>query len=247
MAKVVGADGGRKGHWVSIQLEVSSTISFVGAGIFPTLAELLEWGQDAEVVGLDIPIGLPKVPERGGRAAEQAARALLGPRASAVFSTPCRAAVERAKSLGFSNASYAEVSQTNASASSQKLKISKQAFFLIPRIAEVDDHLICTPTDRVRVIETHPELAFSRLSSEPLPPKKTFRGKLARAQLLEKVSFPLCREILAMEDHAQASPDDVLDACACALTASRKLRGEAWALPEDGSLDEQGIPMTIWY
>src|SRR5206468_1411244 len=46
---------------------------------------------EAQVIGVDIPIGLP---ESGARPADVAARRFVGPRASSVFTTPQRAVLE---------------------------------------------------------------------------------------------------------------------------------------------------------
>jgi len=62
---------------------------FADARLAATFEQLLDMVEDAEAVGVDIPIGLPS---KGVRAADAAARAFVGPRRSSVFPTPSRAA-----------------------------------------------------------------------------------------------------------------------------------------------------------
>lgn len=59
----------------------------------PTIATVAYAAPDAEVVAIDIPIGLP---ESGWRAADEAARSALGARRSSVFMTPPRVALSAA-------------------------------------------------------------------------------------------------------------------------------------------------------
>jgi len=77
-------DGCRKG-WIAIVLEDGR---FAGAEFSSTFAELLTRLTDAQVIAVDIPIGLPEGPEP--RAADVEARGLLGSRRSSVFTTPPR-------------------------------------------------------------------------------------------------------------------------------------------------------------
>lgn len=242
----MGVDGGRKGAWIAVQGFGGVTTPL--APSVQTLEDILlpRQGPTPDVVAIDVPIGLLDQPTPGGRQADRAARALLGPRKSSVFPPPCRPALERARDLCFSKDAYREVARVSEQSSPAGLRLSKQTFFLMARIAEVDDYLRAHPEARHRIYEVHPELAFLALSDgRALPPKKTFRGKLARLRLLEQAGLSLTEEALALEDDPRASPDDILDACACLWSAGRIAQGMATCLPESPPLDRFGLPMAI--
>ena len=66
--------------------------AFASAALHAHFADGVAAARDAAVIGVDMPIGYPSSPDQP-RAADVAARAVLGRRASAVFSgaTPSRA------------------------------------------------------------------------------------------------------------------------------------------------------------
>ena len=168
------------------------------------LAEVLD-GRVA-AMGVDMPIGLP---ERGRRAADHEARRRLGPRRSSVFPTPRRAvlgAVDYADALARSRA----IDGTG---------LSRQAFHLLGRIAEVDDAM--TPELQDRVFECHPETVFARLAGRPLETtKRTPEGRADRTALLAPHVADI--EAIAAARCPGARHDDVLDALAVAVTAARQ-------------------------
>src|SRR5947209_9052173 len=73
----------------------------VGIEVYPdepvvvdTFREIVDAVPLYEVIAVTVPIGLPTEPHRGGRAADHAARQILGfPHAGAIGSTPTRAAL----------------------------------------------------------------------------------------------------------------------------------------------------------
>src|SRR5205814_787729 len=111
---------------------------------------------DAQVVAVDIPIGLPT---SGPRPADLAARRFVGPRASSVFTTPQRAVLEAP--------SYAEARRVATELTGKS--IPAQTYALSRRILEVDEY---AHTDE-RVIEVHPEVSFRELARRPLRSKHT--------------------------------------------------------------------------
>ena len=128
-SEFVGVDGCRRG-WFSIGLDHCS--EDYEMHVFCRFSKLLEHYQDASLVRVDIPIGLPE--SRGGRDADRCARKLLGhPRGSSVFPTPTRQTVERA--------AQAPQDYTAAAAKERKTAgkgLSRQTFAIAPKIAEVD-------------------------------------------------------------------------------------------------------------
>ena len=123
-----------------------------------------------QVVGVDIPIGLP---DAGPREADRLARQALPGRAASVFSTLVRPAYEAPH---YAAARSVAVERTGRSASAQ-------AFALGRKILEVDTWLRRQP--RSQVVEVHPEVSFAALNGEePIPAgKKTPAGMTARRAL----------------------------------------------------------------
>jgi predicted RNase H-like nuclease/predicted enzyme related to lactoylglutathione lyase len=164
---------------------------------------------DADVVGVDIPIGIP---ESGTREADVAARRFVGPRASSVFPTPVRRVLE-AKT-------YAEA-RTVATELTGK-SVSAQAYALRRRILEVDEYAY----DDERVIEVHPEVSFRELARRPLLPKKGTHGLVERRTLLEEAGIELPPSV------PRVAEPDLFDATIVAWSARRYANGEAVPLPE---------------
>jgi predicted RNase H-like nuclease len=221
---VLGADGSKGGGWAVLMIGGEGGLEWHAADDTAALLQLAdEHGADA--VALDVPIGLPAL--GATRACDVLARARLGARRSSVFAAPPR------EVLGC--ASYAEARPLAPS-------LSAQAFGLVPRIREVDDELRARGADvHRRVVECHPELAFSVLAAGrlPLAAKKSAAGALQRIALLEQA---LDRD-LPLDVPPSAALDDALDAAACALVALRWARAEAEVL--GGEVDALGVPMRI--
>jgi predicted RNase H-like nuclease len=221
--KVVGVDG-CKGGWVEIALQDGR---FGSAGFRATLVDIAATHADAEVIAVDIPIGLP---DASPRRADVEARRFLAGRASSVFSTPSRGALEAL--------SY-EAANTLSREKSGK-GLSKQSYALAKRILEAD---VLVQTDP-RVFEIHPEVSFRELAGEALPSKKAWEGQMRRRRLLERAG------IVLPDDLGTASvvpSDDVLDAAVAAWSALRIARGEALTLPADPPIDGSGRKVAIWY
>ena len=221
--KVLGVDG-CAGGWVGIVLGDNETQAHAG----PTVAGVVEAAGSVELVAVDIPICLPMA---GPRAADLAARVLLGPRRSSVFLTPMRRVIEEA--------TFAEAN--NLSKSMVGKGITQQAFALRSRILEIDRW---APTSPVAVYEVHPEVSFLRMAECHLTTRKvTWNGALERRRLLEMAGIAL------PDDLGQAGNiagiDDVLDAAAAAWTGRRIATGQATSYP-DPPEDLGGWPTAIW-
>jgi predicted RNase H-like nuclease len=194
------------------------------------------------VIAVDMPIGLPDRIGPGGRGPEAALRPLLGARQSSVFSVPSRRAVYAADF----GAACAEALAT----SDPPRKVSRQCFFLFPKIREIDGLLRAEPGLAARVRECHPEGAFMALNGmRPLSEPKKVKsrpwapGLEERRALLRSAGFE--DAFLAAPTPRGCGPDDLLDACACAATARRILRGGALSFPREPERDAFGLPMAI--
>ncbi len=203
---VAGVDGYRKG-WIAVALDPSGDVQ---VSTHPSFSEVLS--SQAQVIAVDIPIDPPGL---GVRAADAGARAFVGgSRASSVFPTPPRAALE-ARSFAEAN----EIARTITGKG-----ISQQAFALGRKILEV--HTLAEVDERV--IEMHPEVSFRELAGEPvLESKHTAAGLARRRELLAEAGVVLPGAVPGVPEA------DLLDAAAGAWTAARYAEGKAQALPRD--------------
>jgi predicted RNase H-like nuclease len=159
------------------------------------VARLNELDRDGGWVAIDMPLCFPTA---GRRSAEIEARRMLGRRASTLFLTPPSDVVDR----DWDHA--------------RERGVSKQMWNLVPFIHEARE----ARSDRW--IETHPELVFLALAGSNLPPKKSWNGQMQRRRLLRDVGVVLED---GLGEPGRAAPDDILDAAACALVASRHPTG----------------------
>ncbi|MCZ8317140.1 DUF429 domain-containing protein [Phreatobacter sp.] len=235
--RVRGIDGCPAG-WIAVTIAAEGPLA-PSVTIARDFADLTA---DVEKIAVDMPIGLPERAGPGGRGPETLVRPLLGERQSSVFSVPSRAAVEAED--------YRECCRLALETSDPPRKVSKQAFFLFPKIREIDRLLRATPALLDRVHEVHPELAFWRLNGDaavPEPKKVKSRphppGLAYRRALLVAAGFP---EALLAAPPRGAGPDDLLDAAVNAWVARRLLAGTARPFPDPPLRDAHGLPVAIW-
>ena len=177
-----------------------------------------------EVVAIDTPIALSS---DGDRAPEAYARRRLPGRASTVFNSPALSAL-RAET-------YDEANAANRAALGKGL--SRQAFGILPKIADVHDWLATGPD--VPVIEVHPEVCFAAMNGTVVrEPKRTPAGAAVRRALLESEGL-----VVQATRVRGAAPDDILDAAAAAWTARRFADGTAERLPPE---PRDQVAPAIW-
>jgi predicted RNase H-like nuclease len=223
MTRVVGADVWKNG-WVAV-VTVGGWIASIDA--YDTMADLAGAEADAEVIAVDIPIGLPVAPPR---AADSAARRFIGARSSSVFPTPPRDVLEAA--------SYQDA--LRLSRKRYGIGLTAQSYALRSRILETDAVARMDP----RLIEIHPEVTFRALAGRPLESsKKSWNGHSERRRLLSGVGLSLPDRL--PEPVGAVPADDVLDATAAAWSAGRYAAGEARSLP--GEMPLPGFGEVIWY
>ncbi|WP_084328066.1 DUF429 domain-containing protein [Intrasporangium oryzae] len=225
---VLGVDGCRSG-WVGAVLEPGAPRPrVVVAATVAELVELVRQSLGIEVVGIDIPIGLP---DSTTRQADVLARRALKGKSSSVFTTLTRAAYLAGTRL--------EADAANRAASGQG--VGAQAFALREKVLDVDAWVRSRPT--VSVIEVHPELSFATMTGAPvLANKKTDEGRRARLAALAAAGIA-SPSVLSGSGYAA---DDVIDACAVAWTAARHAAGLATSLPETPERFSDGIAAAIW-
>ena len=201
--RVAGVDAAG-GGWAVVVLEENRVAD---AFRCETFAEALL--VDAEVVGVDMPIGIPTA---GRREADVAARRFVGTRASSVFTTPPRPVLEAE--------TYAEARAVATQLTGKS--ISAQTYALRPRILEVDEYAYHDE----RVIEVHPEVSFRELARRPLLSKHRTDGLAERRALLDDAGIELPETV------PRIAEPDLLDATIAAWSAKRYALGEAAPLPE---------------
>jgi predicted RNase H-like nuclease len=229
VAHLVGADG-CTGGWISAE-RVTGVLSCTRV---ERLEVLFERFDTPEVVAVDAPIGLV---ERGARACDVAARAVLGPRRSSVFPAPLRPLLGAA--------SYAEASRLRRAIEGKGL--SRQTWAIVPKIVELDLLLRANPAARAALREVHPEVSFLRLNRDrPLQAsKRKPEGRAERLALLRSWCGDAIDRALAERRALACAADDVLDAFAALWSAERIARGAAISLPPEPPRDACGLPMAI--
>ena len=209
----------------------------IDAQVFPTWHALVERFTEPVIVSVDIPIGLP---ERGSRQCDLDARRFLGkPRNSSVFPAPVRGCVRPG--------SYAEINAAHYGIDGRGL--TRQAYGLLEKIAQVDQDLRADPSRQQWIREIHPEVSFTCWNGgRPMRHnKKKPCGRTEREALIETV-WPAQRARLAMHVRGHGcAPDDLNDAFAALWTARRIAARSARVFPEKTSeVDARGLRMEIF-
>lgn len=215
---VLGVDGCRLG-WVGVVWDGSTRVL-----VAPTIAALVDLAGPLEAVAIDMPIDLPTSEPR---VAEQHARRRLPGRASTVFNAPAAAVLEVAD--------YHDGNAANRA--SLGLGLSKQTWYLVPKIRDVRDWLETGPP--MPVVEAHPEVCFAAMNGSVLVDgKTTAAGEATRRRLLLDHGL----DVVA-ERRTGVAVDDVLDAAATAWTARRLVDGVAERLPPE---PRDALSPAIW-
>jgi predicted RNase H-like nuclease len=249
---LAGVDGCKAG-WVAAFIRPTAAEFHVR--VVERFSDLIVADESPAVIAVDIPIGLPDSSGRGGRAAENAVRPLLGKRQSSVFSVPSRAAVYAEPGpfvdMQSAYAAHQRCSEVGRKTSDPPRGVSIQTFMIFPKIREVDACLREVSLAAANVFEVHPEVAFWRLNGErALSEPKKVKGRphppgmSLRRELLVAAGLP--PEIVAVATPSGAGEDDLLDAFACAAIARRIHAGTARPFPDPPPVDSYGLPMAIW-
>ena len=233
--RYIGVDGCKLG-WFYVGLDDARAFR---TGIIRHVGEITEWLEQADLILIDIPIGLLDE-GTSERLCDLAARKMIKPRGSTVFPAPARSAIAEETYEAGSAENYRRLGR----------KLSKQSWAISPRIREVDDFLrTARPSGKVR--EMHPEVAFCALNGglPVMASKKSRQGFDERLRILERYYpdarsvFEAARKQTPLKKHLQN--DDILDALAGVVTAS--YHPNLLTLPADPPIDSEGLPMEIVY
>ncbi|WBQ07829.1 DUF429 domain-containing protein [Kribbella sp. CA-293567] len=227
MTRVLGVDACKAG-WVGVLLNDGEVSAFVAGSIDQLVAQAGS-PESLDVIGVDMPIGLP---DTAPRQADLLARSAIGRLSSSVFTTPVRAALLAP--------SHADAVVVNRELTGQGISI--QAYGLRGKLFEIDNW--ARRSDSL-VVEVHPEVSFAQLAGAPLTVRKsTWAGAERRRALLAEAGIPLSGE-LGLANQA-VGVDDVLDAGAAAWSALRVAQGLAISLPSPPQTFADSWPAAIW-
>ena len=167
------------------------------------------------------------------------AKAELKSKASSVFSVPCRQAVYETT----------EEKQKEANQRVLEKSLAKQSIAIIPKIREVDYFLGSHPEYKNVILESHPELAFSRLNGQVLlSRKKEFLGFSERCYILSEYlgdSKDLLKKLSSKAKELGCAMDDVADAACMVVTAAMKAHGMCETIPAEPEKDNTGLLMQM--
>ena len=243
--KYVGVDGCKAG-WIGIGLKDADGYE---TKVFEQFSELLEHYQEACLVLVDIPIGLPD-PGPEPRLCDTEARRNLGRRrGSSVFRVPVREVAY----LVSEGASRVRVDRRSRTLNSKG--IGAQSFNIMSKIAEVDAALVNRGEgESPRVREAHPEVCFWGLNGNvSMSANKKRRAgmdeRLSVLQRLEPQTETIYQSALSKYRRREVARDDIIDALVAAVTAKLScLHGyELKTLPESPPTDSKGLPMEMVY
>jgi predicted RNase H-like nuclease len=222
-ARILGIDGCRAG-WLVAQRQPSSAALAIQVMDQPTLEAAL---RECTLAFVDMPMGLSDC--EPSRPCDRALRRILSKsRRSSVFNPPVRAV------LGCETYDDANA----ASRLSCGAGLSRQSWFLVPRIRALDHMLAGQPTLQTRVLESHPEWLFERLAGHALAPKKTSLGFQQRLILLAAWAADvetIVAAFLSTVRRSAVQPDDVLDALVLLREAEMAMLEGLMTIPEGQS------------
>jgi predicted RNase H-like nuclease len=227
----VGIDGCRAGWVAAFQLDGQLVLALV-----KTLSELTPHLSRETMVMIDMPIGL--LNDASSRHCDALARERLRPyRSSSVFGVPPRA-VTRISDYSEANALSRELTGKG---------LSKQSFYLFPKIRELDDWLM-NPERQGEWWECHPEVAFAQLNGGIAlnASKKSEAGQAERMSLLADLPGVDAALERASQNYKRKDllPDDCIDSLVCLLTAERD-QHQRIVIPAIPHKDGRGLKMAI--
>ena len=226
----IGVDGCKSG-WIAAILD-HGDLQFVR---YTRIDDIISDYPDFDAFLIDMAIGLRNSSEQ--LRPDNAAKKELGRKSSSVFPIPSRDAV------------YAEgeEAQKQANLSTLGKSLAKQSIAIIPKIKELDVFLNTHPGYKNRILESHPEIVFSRLNGSVVTSKKKeFTGFMDRERILSE--YLEKNEITGLWEKAKdykCSPDDLMDAVCLAVTSALHAHGLSETIPENPELDEKGLYMQL--
>ncbi len=236
---IAGVDGCKLGWFYVLMDANSDELEFAVIDKIESLVQK----PHVDRIWVDMAIGLTDA--QHGRQCEALARKMLRnagvSRASSVFNPPSRQALYCD--------SYEQANALNKNIVSKGL--SKQAWFIVPKMREIDVLLQTKPQFRQALSECHPEIAFTALNNGmPMQfNKKTRAGFDERLQILQHY-YPTAEQVITAATQTyrrkDVAIDDIVDAFIIAI-AAKNSGNNVSSLPEHMEYDETGIAMRMLY
>ena len=243
-SKFIGVDACPCG-WFSVGFSNSGVYEFKAFFLFQ---DLLAYYKEANLILVDIPIGLPD--GRGERLCDKQARRRLHTNLKrSVFRVPTRAAVAHLANCpqdkeGAKNVEYNTTGQFNPN---DPKSLSTQTLGIMPKIAEVDSLL--PRTGRPLIREVHPEICFWALNNgQSISLSKhedngiNKRIQLLSNELVEPRTQRILDEAWLKYQNNCVGKDDILDALAAAVNAYRGSLNQLQTFTEPPRRNEQNLP-----
>jgi predicted RNase H-like nuclease len=224
-----------KGKWVAVRISDSG----FDVGKFDTVDEICRNYPGCDSYLIDIPVGLAE--HREHLRPDAAVRKALGRKGSTIFDVPCRQSVYAG--------SYEEAKELNLEVLGKSL--SCQSYGISKAIRQVDEFLEGSPEWKDRLLESHPEFCFLKLSGgkPDLGDKKTEDGRNSRLEVLDK-HYPGAGEVVdkfLADVPGRKKTDDVVDALCLAVMGREMAMKGMRTVPEKPMKDSRGILMQMVY
>ena len=226
----VGVDGCR-GGWITA-ISDHGNLRFER---YDHIGELVQSVRGFDAFLIDMAIGLRNDP--GQVRPDAAAKKELGRKGSSVFPIPSRRAVY----------AVGEDAQKQANIETLGKSLAKQTIAIIPKIRELDEFLNSNPAYKNRILESHPELVFARLSGSPVMTRKQeYPGFSEREAILARyIEKDDLSGVWELAKTLKCNPDDLMDAACLAVAAAMQAHGMCETIPEDPEQDEVGLYMKL--
>jgi predicted RNase H-like nuclease len=128
--------------------------------------------------------------------------------------------------------------------------LSKQTWFLVPKIRELDSLLRSKEAAACKLREAHPEVCFAALFGAPMKyNKKTedgFRERMDHLLTVYPEAAKVIEAAMKLYPRSAAVRDDFVDALVLAVSGAIS-KGELKSVPAQPEKDMHGLSMAIWY
>jgi predicted RNase H-like nuclease len=226
----IGVDG-CKGGWIVASIDHGTLKVEKMSSISEIVMEYTEFDNFL----IDMVIGLPSNTEQ--IRPDSYARQIIKERSSTIFPVPCRQAI------------YAE---SVAEAYEENVRVLGKKFTpltvgIMPKIRELDSFLQEHDQYKNVILESHPEVCFTRLNGKTVLSKKSeYEGVVERVNILKKFLPNLdVNDLMQMAKQYQCNVDDIADAICLSVTANLAKQGLYEIIPERPRVDDTGLKMQM--
>lgn len=225
----IGIDGCR-GGWIAAILEQGNLC----VEKYDSVDAIIEKHPGFSQCLIDMVVGLQE--KKTDIRPDDYARRLLSGRSSSVFPSPCRQAVYEPD--------ISEKYRLNQQILGKKF--TPLTLGIMPKIKQVDEFLDRNPGYKNVILESHPEVCFSRLNGRTVMSRKaTAEGFEERIEILSRYAEIDRTYLMAKQKEFGCNPDDILDAVCLAVTACLADYGKTEVIPPSPMQDARGLYMQM--